>query len=164
MTVDHDRRRIEVVETNEIPRLDILFGFGPTVPFIFGVVVAWWFPEPWRLIALQLTALWGSAIMLFLSGVRRGLSFRTKDGPTLSQMATMLMLFGLGLSSLGALWLGQVIWALVLLLAGYSSIFLLDPIAARRGEAPLHFERLRRLQMPIVVLTLAVSTIIAVRA
>jgi len=90
MTVDHDQRRIEVVETNEIPRLDILFGFGPTVPFILGVVVAWWFPEPWRLIALRLTALWGSAIMLFLSGVRRGLSFRTKDGPTLSQMATML--------------------------------------------------------------------------
>jgi len=73
------------------------------------------------------------------------------------------MLFGLGLSSLGALWLGEVIWALVLLLAGYSSIFLLDPTAARRGEAPLYFERLRRLQMPIVVLTLAISTIIAVR-
>jgi hypothetical protein len=143
--------------------LDIVFGFGPTMPFIFGVLSAWWFPEPWRLIALQLTALWGSAIMLFLSGVRRGLSFRTEDGPTLSQMATMLMLFGLVLFSLAALWLDQVIWALVLL-AGNSSIFLLDPIAARRGEAPLYFERLRRLQMPIVVLALAVSTIIAVRA
>ena len=164
MTVDHDQRRIEVVETDEIPRLDILFGFGPTVPFIFGVVAAWWFPEPWRLVALQLTALWGSAIMLFLSGVRRGISFRTEGGPTWSQMATMLMLFGLGLSSLAALWLGQVIWALILLLAGFSSIFVLDPIAARRGEAPLYFERLRRLQMPIVVLALAVSTIIAVRA
>jgi Protein of unknown function (DUF3429) len=164
MTIHHGRRRIEIVESGDIPRLDVLFGFGPTVPFVIGVVVALWFPEPWRLTALQLTVLWGSAIMLFLSGVRRGLSFRTEDGPTWSQIATMLALFCLGLSSLAALWRDQVIWALVILLAGFSMIFVLDPIAARRGEAPLYFERLRRLQMPIVVLALVVSTFIAVRA
>jgi hypothetical protein len=98
------------------------------------------------MIALQLTALWGSAIILFLSGVRRGLSFRTEGNLTWSQMTTMLALFCLGFFSPVAFWLDQVIWVLVLLLAGFSSIFVLDPIAARRGEAPLYFERLRRHQ------------------
>ena len=35
-----ERRKIEVVESNRIPFLDILFGFGPTVPFIIGAAAA----------------------------------------------------------------------------------------------------------------------------
>jgi hypothetical protein len=110
--VDRGQRKVEVVESSDIPWLDIVFGFGPTAPFIAGVVVAWWFPKPWRLIALQLTSLRGSAILLFLSGVRRGLSFRTEGGPTWAQMTTMLVLFGLGLSSIAALWLDTLIFSL----------------------------------------------------
>jgi hypothetical protein len=161
---DPEPRRVEVLENGEIPRLDILFGFGPTVPFVFGVVAALWFPEPWDVVGLQLTAMWGSAILLFLAGVRRGLSFRTEGGPTWRQMATMLVLFGLGLFSLAAVWLDAVLWALVLLLVGYSTVLVLDPIAARLGEAPLYFGPLRRLQMPIIVLSLIVSVVIAIRA
>jgi hypothetical protein len=161
---DPERRRVEVSETDKIPRLDILFGFGPTVPFVFGAVAAWWSPEPWREAALQFVALWGSATLLFLSGVRRGLSFRTEGGPTWRQMVTMLALFGLGLFSLGALWLDTLLFALVLLLVGYSTVFVLDPIAARLGEAPLYFGTLRRLQMPIIIVALMVSALIALRA
>ena len=64
-----ERRRIEVTEGNAIPRLDILFGFGPTLPFVAGAAAAWWLPQPLRMIALQMVALWASAILLFLSGV-----------------------------------------------------------------------------------------------
>jgi hypothetical protein len=161
---DQDQRRIELVESSDIPRLDIVFGFGPTLPFICGVAIAGLGAEPWRVIALQLTALWGSAILLFLSGVRRGLSFRTEGGPTLAQMLTMLALFGLGLGSLGSLWLDALLPAFALLLAGYAMIFVLDPIAARRGEAPLYFRRLRRIQIPIILLTLALAAAIAAKA
>jgi hypothetical protein len=115
-------------------------------------------------VALQLTAIWGTAILLFLSGVRRGLSFRTEGGPTWRQMATMLALFGLGLCSLAAIWLNAVMWALVLLLVGYFAVFVLDPIAATLGEAPLYFRTLRRLQMPIIMLSLIAVIAIAVRA
>ena len=160
---DPNHRHIEIIEDNEIPRLDILFGFGPTVPFVVGAVVAWLSPQPSRLIALQLVALWGSAILLFLSGVRRGLSFRTEGGPTWPQMATMLALFCLGLGALVALMIDALLLALIILLASYVAVFVLDPIAARRGEAPLYFARLRRLQIPIVLLALAVSAVIAVR-
>lgn len=113
--------------------------------------------------ALQLTALWGTAILLFLSGVRRGLSFRTEGGPTWRQMATMLTLFCLGSCSLGAIWLDLVAWALVPLIVGYSAIFLLDPMAADAGEAPLYFRTLRRLQMPIIMLALIIAIVIAAR-
>jgi hypothetical protein len=157
-----ERRRIEVTEGNAIPRLDILFGFGPTLPFVAGAAAAWWLPQPSRMIALQMVALWGSAILLFLSGVRRGLSFRTEGGPTSAQMATMLALFCMGLGAIAALLIDALLVALIALLAGFGAVFVLDPIAARRGEAPLYFSRLRRLQIPIILLALAVSVAIAI--
>jgi hypothetical protein len=134
------------------------------MPFVTGAALAWWLPQPSRIIALQFVALWGSAILLFLSGVRRGLSFRTEGGPTWPQMATMLALFCLGLGAVAALLTDALVPALIVLLAGYAAIFVLDPIAARRGEAPLYFSRLRRLQIPIILLALVASIVIAVRS
>lgn len=67
----------------------------------------------------------------------------------------MLGLFGLGFLALLAVALGQTVPALVLLILGFTGIALLDPIAARRGEAPLFFARLRPLQMPLAILSLA---------
>ena len=157
-----ERRKIEVVESNRIPSLDILFGFGPTLPFVAGAALAWWLPQPPRMIALQFVALWGSSILLFLSGVRRGLSFRTDGGPTWPQMVTMLALFCLGIGSLAALLIDALPVALIVLLAGFGAVFVLDPIAAHRGEAPLYFSKLRRLQMPIILLALVVSVAITI--
>ncbi|MCP1547682.1 hypothetical protein J2W76_000927 [Methylorubrum zatmanii] len=102
-----------------------------------------------------LTLLWGCAILLFLSGVRHGVSFRTEGGATLAQIATMLSLFLLGYGALIAFALGKPAIALGLLIAGFTEITILDPIAARRGEAPLFFERLRPAQIPLAVLSLA---------
>jgi hypothetical protein len=41
------------------------------------------------------------------------------------------------------------------LLAGHATLMLLDPVAARRGEAPLYFARLRPPQMGLAVASLA---------
>jgi hypothetical protein len=103
---------------------------------------------------LSLTGLWGCAILLFLSGVRRGLSFRTEGGPTWVQIATMLGLFLLGFGGLVLLFLGALRPALALLIVGFTGVAILDPIAARRGEAPLFFARLRPFQIPIAIVSL----------
>lgn len=148
------RRRIEIVESDAIPGLDYLFAFGPMVPFAAGAVAAWSLSGSLSALAVQATALWGAAILLFLSGVRRGLSFRTEGGPTWAQMATMIAFFLLGLGALACIWLDAMRPALIVLLAGYALIFILDPIAAHRGEAPLYFARLRRMQIPIALISL----------
>lgn len=150
-----DARTITVTENRTVPWLATLFGYGPMLPFVAGAASAWWLRGDLGDAILYLTILWGCAILLFLSGVRRGLSFRTEGGERPAQIATMLGLFGLGFVALLAASLGQSVAALILLVLGFTAIALLDPIAARRGEAPLFFARLRPLQMPLAILSLA---------
>lgn len=149
-----ETRTITVTEHSEVPLLAVVFGYGPMVPFVVGAAAAWlWRGETGEAL-LVLTILWGCAILLFLSGVRRGVSFRTEGGETLAQIATMLGLFGLGFLALVAAFVGRYSAALILLMVGFAAIALLDPLAARRGEAPLFMARLRPLQMPIAILSL----------
>lgn len=150
-----DERTITVTERPEVPWLAVLFGYGPMLPFVAGAALAWWRRDALGETAAHLTLLWGCAVLLFLSGVRRGLSFRTAGGETAMQVATMLGLFGLGLAALLAESAGRPALAAILLIAGYGAIALLDPVAARRGEAPLFFVRLRPMQMPLALLGLA---------
>ncbi|KQP77751.1 hypothetical protein ASF60_06220 [Methylobacterium sp. Leaf113] len=151
-----DGRTFQVTESRAVPWLSIVFGYGPMLPFVVGAAIAWVRPgDTLGEAALLLTLLWGCAILLFLSGVRRGLSFRTEGGPTLTQMATMIGLFSLGFVALALAILDEAVAALVLLLVGFGAIAVLDPIAARRGEAPLFFARLRPVQIPIALLSLA---------
>ena len=91
--------------------------------------------------------IWGAAILLFLAGVTRGLSFFTAGGPRPIQLATMGWLFLLGLAGL----MLPPLYALAALIVGYGSVALLDPPAARRGEAPAHFARLRPPQMLVAI-------------
>ena len=151
---DQENRTLTVSEPGAVPWLSVVFGYGPMLPFAAGAAAAWWLGGVWGELALSLTTLWGCAILLFLSGVRRGLSFRTEGGPTWVQIATMLGLFLLGFSALVLTAGGAPGPALVLLIVGFTGIAVLDPIAARRGEAPLFIARLRPLQIPIAILSL----------
>ncbi|WP_428390258.1 hypothetical protein [Lichenicoccus sp.] len=60
------------------------------------------------------------------------------------------------LLGLGALLSPWPAVTLGLLLLGYVSIAILDPLAARRHETPAFFARLRPFQMPIAIAGLAV--------
>jgi len=148
-------RTVAAREPRDVPWLSVVFGYGPMLPFLLGAAAVWWLRDDLGDAILYLTLLWACAILLFLSGVRRGLSFRTEGGATFAQIATMLGLFSLGFVALVATGLGQSVAALALLIVGYAAIALLDPIAARRGEAPLYFSRLRPFQMPLAILGLA---------
>lgn len=151
-----DSRTLHVTEPRRVPWLSVVFGYGPMLPVLAGAAAAWaGRGETWGEGALSLTLLWACAILLFLSGVRRGLSFRTEGGPRWTQIATMLGLFSLGFVALVLAMLDRSAAALVLLLIGYTAIAVLDPIAARRGEAPLYFARLRPTQIPLTLLGLA---------
>lgn len=148
-------RNIDVVERPEVPWLSIVLGYGPMLPFVAGTLAAWRFSGVWRGEAILLTVIWGAAILAFLAGVRRGLSFRTEGGPAAAQIVTMFCLFVAALLSLGTIVHGLAIVAVALLLAGFLALMVLDPIAARHGQAPLFFARLRPPQMAIAVASLA---------
>ncbi len=140
-----------VAEPRRVPALSLLLGYGAMLPLAACALAAWLAGGDVGRIAAMLGALWGGVILAFLAGVRRGLSLRTVRGPTVAQIATMLWLFLLALLALGLLLLSRMAAAFVLLLAGYASVGLLDPWAARRGEAPLFFEHLRPAQMLVPV-------------
>lgn len=110
----------------------------------------------------MLTTLWAGAILVFLSGVRRAVSFRTERGPRPAQIAPMRGLFSLGFIALIAAACGEPSAALSLLIPGYAAIAILDPIAARRGEAQF-LCALRPLQMPVAIIGLAILLVLTLR-
>ena len=128
------------------PWESFLFAYAATVPLVAAAIAVWWLAGDTRAIILQLGVRWAGAVLCFLSGVRRGLSFRQAGGPTLAQLAAMLWLIVLGAVALLSPW---PFVSLLLELIGYATLALADPVAARRGEAPRYFARLRPVQMLI---------------
>lgn len=131
-----------------IPALSLLLGYGPAAVLpVLGILA--WAGYGW---ALPLGRLWGAAILIFLAGVARGLSFFTEGGPRPPQIAATMWRYGCGLLAL-AVWLPA---AFALLIAGYLGVALFDPWAARHGEAPRYFARLRPPQMAVALAGLAI--------
>lgn len=155
-------RTIMVDEPQHVPLLSQLFGFGAMVPFLAAAIAVWTTSGLVKAVAANLGILWGGAILLFLAGVRRGVSFRTPGGPTAGQIAVMLWLFLLGFLALLSPFVpvtpvavGPQVLSYGLLVVGFASLMVLDPLAAGKGEAPLFFNRLRPVQMAIAVAALA---------
>ncbi|WP_299650184.1 DUF3429 domain-containing protein [uncultured Jannaschia sp.] len=145
---DDGARTLQIEEPGRVPWDAVILGWGPVLPFPLAAIWLWFGgPDVLR----PAMHLWGAAIALFLSGVRRGLSFRMPGGWTWSQLAMFAWLFWAGFLAL-ILPVGP---AFALLSAIYASLAVLDPIAADRAEAPLWFRRLRPAQMGIAALGLA---------
>ena len=149
------QRTLEITERPEVPWLSIVLGYGPMLPFALGAAAAWILKGALRTEAIVLTTIWASAILAFLSGVRRGLSFRTEGGPAVAQIATMFCLFVLALAALIAGEHSFFAISAALLTVGFLAMILLDPIAAAQGQAPMFFARLRPPQLAIAVVSLA---------
>lgn len=146
-----------------IPPLSQLLGYGPAAIVLLLGLGGWLLPQtlgdpaaaavtghlPVYPQAFAVTTGWlfATAILLFLAGVTRGLSFFSPRGPHWSQLVMMLWLFLLGFGALiTPLWVG-----FALLILGYGSIAAFDPQAARAGLAPGYFARLRPSQMVIFI-------------
>lgn len=136
-----------------IPLNSIVFGFGPMLPLVIAAIGAWLLPAPWPDLAVRLAIIWGAMILIFVAGVRRGFGFGQPRASTAVQIATMLAYFvpaGLALVT------PEPGTALTLLLLGYALVATLDTRAARHGDAPAHFARLRWPQMGLAIVALLV--------
>lgn len=140
-----ERRQVVVEETPDVPWLGLTLGYLAMVPLVVAAAVAVGVRDGSR--AEQLAGAWGvlwaGALLTFLAGVRRGVSFRTEGGPRRAQLVTMLWIFALGVATLA---LGPPL-GLLTALAGFLTLWLVDPRAARRAEVPAYFARLRPLQL-----------------
>ncbi len=146
-------RHIDVVEHPEVPWLSVVLGYGPMLPFVAAAVGSWMLDGDLRNGAIQGGAIYGASILAFLGGVRRGVSFRTEGGPRVAQIVTMAGLWLTAFLALLSINIGLPEVALGLLVVGYAVIMIFDPIAARSGQAPLFFARLRPPQMAIAVVS-----------
>jgi hypothetical protein len=146
MTTDADR--------STIPLGSLVFGYGPMAPFVAAAIGAWFLPPPWLALSTRLAIIWGGIILAFLAGVRRGFGFGNADASTVREIATMLIYFVLGGSSLVFASIDQLALALLVQVIGFIMVPMLDRRAAFTGDAPRYFARLRVPQMTIAVAAL----------
>jgi hypothetical protein len=83
-------RRITVEERPRVPWDGALLGYAAVLPFPVAALAVWFGGPAFAEAALALVKLWGGFLLLFLAGVRRGLSFRTPGGPQPAQIAVSL--------------------------------------------------------------------------
>ena len=142
-----------------IPPLSRLFGYGPVLRIVAAAFGGWALPADWQVAAVGAGWLWATAVLLFLAGVTRGLSFFSPRGPHRAQIVQTLWLFALGIGALATPpWIG-----LALLVLGYGSVAAFDPPAARHGLAPAYFARLRPPQMAIALIGLLLLLLLALQ-
>ena len=135
------------------PWESLVLAYAAMLPLAAGAIACLVLRGHDAALAVHLTVVWSGAVLCLLSGVRRGLSFRQEGGPVLSQLATMLWLFVLGAMSLLSPW---AVPSVLLQMLGYATMAVYDPIAARQGEVPRYFQRLRPVQMLVPIVSLAV--------
>lgn len=136
------------------PLPSMVLGYGPA-GLILALALAGWLLR-WGL-AIEAARLWAAAILIFLGGVTRGLSFFTEGGPQPAQMVVMFFRFLIGLAALVL----PLTTALLLLAAGWASMAFTDPPAAARGEAPRYFAQLRPPQSALAVAGLILCALLS---
>lgn len=135
-----------------VPWLSIVFGYGPMLPLVLAALGAWLLPHPWPLLAVRLAIVWGALILSFIGGVRRGFGFARDGASTAGEIVAAVAYVTLaGL----ALVVPRASAALALLVVGYLLAAMLDARAARAGDAPSHFARLRPPQLGVGAVALA---------
>lgn len=137
--MEPDGRKLEIIEPARVPWKGLILGWGAMLPLGFCAGWAWMGDADGVDAAREAARLWGAALLLFFSGVRRGLSFGTKGGPKAAQLLVFALLFSAGLSVL----LMPLSWALGLLTVAFAGLGVADTRASRRGRVPLYFARLR---------------------
>ena len=131
-----------------IPALSLILGFGPMLPLITAGLGALTQPDPLRAVAIVAGTGWASALLLFIAGVRRGYGFATRARPRASTLTATIAIFVAGLIAIPLFLIAPVTGVLALIL-GFLSVAILDRHAARSGDAPRHFARLRPPQMTV---------------
>lgn len=127
-----------------VPWTSLLLGLGPMLPLVAAGVGAWTLPGLWPLLAVQLAIAWAALILAFVGGVRRGFGFGDARASTRSEIVASGAYL---LIATAGLLLPRPSIGLSVLIVGYVLAALLDRRAARAGDAPAHFARLRPPQL-----------------
>ena len=98
-------------------------------------------------LSLIATDAWAGGLLCFFAGVRRGLTFSERRGGAWAEVATFLALFFAGV-------VGIALAQPLLLALGFVGAGVADVFAARRGEAPRYFARLRPAQCAVAAVAL----------
>jgi len=136
-----------------IPTSSLIFGYGPMIPFVLGAIGTW-SNTAWHSPAMGLTIIWGGLILSFVAGVRRGFGFGHAQATLMSELVAMMSYFSMAGATLILAWLGYLPQAISLLALGFGIVAIADYRAAKAGDAPAHFAKLRPPQMAIAVLSL----------
>ncbi|WP_174300757.1 DUF3429 domain-containing protein [Caulobacter sp. S45] len=128
---------------------DLLLGTSALIPLIVCAALTWLAPAAAQPLVRTLAVIWAGSLLAFFAGVRRGLTFSEAGGGRMSELATMLAAFGLGVVSL-------VLVSPAIAALGLAGVGVLDAVAARRREAPAYFVLFRPPQMLAAVVTLLV--------
>lgn len=138
-----------------IPTSSLILGYGPVLALPVAALFVYFGPGLRPQVVLWLAIWWAASILTFLAGVKRGLTFCTDAPPRKRDLAVTIWLFALGAGAVAAaLGTGRPLLPLTMLILGYATVAIVDPIAARVGLAPAYFERLRPPQMGIALLGL----------
>ncbi len=128
---------------------DLLLGTSALVPLIVCAALTWLAPTAAQPLIRTLAVIWAGSLLAFFAGVRRGLTFSEAGGGRVSELATMLVAFALGVVSL-------VLVSPLLAALGLAGVGVLDAVAARRREAPGYFAVFRPPQMLASVVALLI--------
>jgi hypothetical protein len=144
-------RVLEVRENREGHALDRALGWAAMAPLVACAMAAWLTAGSFREVAMSLAIIWGGAILAFLAGVRRGLSFRPPGGAQGARLLFTLWTFVLAFGSMIAL---RPLTSLGLLILGYAGLALAGRGAALREEVPLFFAGSGPAQVSVAALSL----------
>lgn len=139
-------RVLEVRETAEGHLLDRVLGWGTMAPLVGCALVAWLTYGSVRAVAMSLAIIWAGAVLVFLAGVRRGLSSRTPGSAGSSQIIFVLWTFALAFGSMIAL---RPLTSLGLLILGYAGMAVTARAAALREDVPIFIGGFRTAQMTV---------------
>jgi|GEM_PF-5870024 len=126
---------------------DYALAVAGVMPIWLGVLAHFVFPSSGSAWA-RLSIFWAGALLIFLGGVRRGLTFSEVGGGRWSELATMIALFSIGVVTMA-------IDNLAIAIAGCVFAGIGDSVAARRRQAPDYFVWLRPLQLGSTALVLS---------
>jgi hypothetical protein len=127
-------------------------GIAAILPILAAAALVWSQPTGAGVWVRTLAVIWTSSLLTFFAGVRRGLTFSEAGGGRGGELATMLVIFMIGVFSL-------LLVSPALAAAGLALVGVLDARSAARLEAPRYFRLFRPIQMGVCVIALALIQI-----
>jgi hypothetical protein len=131
----------------------LVLGSLALLPLVLAAILVWLTPPATAGLIIAAATIWSGALLAFLAGVRRGLTFSEAATPRTREIVSMLWLFGVAVV---ALWLAPGRAALEIAMIGFVSVAVLDFRAARQAEAPRYFAVFRPLQAVVALASLAI--------